>query len=203
MNDYQSRQSQFELFPSSRQDSALENDKKAGQLKNLTVAPENIIVVSIVLIITLVVIFSFGVEKGKRLALKNSGVEAGQTAESADETVIVQENLLNNPEVVPADQHTEMVQPDVTEDKQEILRIPELERQLDNKNYTIQVASFKTEEYAKKEIEALEKKGFTASMVAKGDYMIVCVGRFEGKDEAKRFAERLKHQYNDYLVRRF
>ena len=72
----------------------------------------------------------------------------------------------------------------------------------ESKPYTIQVASYKDVKYAEKEAVGLKKKGYETLIMAKGDYSILCVGKFPSKDEASSFARRLKSQYKDYVVRR-
>ena len=70
------------------------------------------------------------------------------------------------------------------------------------KPYTIQVASFKSEIYARKEAQDLEKKGHQSLIASKGKHFIVCVGKFVSENEAKIFSGQLKKQYKDCLVRR-
>ncbi len=75
----------------------------------------------------------------------------------------------------------------------------------DNKRYyTIQVASFKKEKNAKIEAERLKGKGIGVDIfvLPKGEYSIVCVGRFLKKDDAKEFSVKIKDRYKDYLIRR-
>ena len=73
---------------------------------------------------------------------------------------------------------------------------------LKNKTYTIQVASFKREEYALAEAQDLKKKGHDILVLGKGQHFIVCVGKFLSENEAKIFSGKLKKQYKDCLVRR-
>lgn len=69
--------------------------------------------------------------------------------------------------------------------------------------YTIQVASFKTIEYANQEASLLKKKGYDIFVINKGSYVIVCVGKFFRQTEAKATLGELKKKYRDCLVRRF
>ena len=73
---------------------------------------------------------------------------------------------------------------------------------VDDKKYTIQVASFKTDLNANKEADSLKGKGFETSVLRKGSYSIVCVGKFQRKEEAKQFSRKLRNRYKDCLVRR-
>jgi hypothetical protein len=69
--------------------------------------------------------------------------------------------------------------------------------------YTIQVASFKLgSKYADKEMSNLKSSGHETFILPKGNFSIVCIGKFKGKAEAQQFSKKLKSKYNDCLVRR-
>lgn len=68
--------------------------------------------------------------------------------------------------------------------------------------YTIQVATFKTKTYAQKEAERLKKKGVDALIIPRGKHVIVCVGNFSKKQEAKVILSQLRKTYHDCFVRR-
>ena len=71
------------------------------------------------------------------------------------------------------------------------------------KLFTIQVASFKLKANAQREAARIKRMGHEdIFVVPKGNYSIVCVGKFAQRDEAKKFSGRLKEKYNDCLVRR-
>ncbi|MCK5581683.1 MAG: SPOR domain-containing protein, partial [Candidatus Omnitrophica bacterium] len=67
--------------------------------------------------------------------------------------------------------------------------------------YTVQVASFRKKVYAEKEAMDLKKKGYEIFVVPKGDYSIVCVGKFAYKNEANQMSRKLRKRYKDCLVR--
>ncbi|MCR4337618.1 MAG: SPOR domain-containing protein, partial [Candidatus Omnitrophica bacterium] len=68
--------------------------------------------------------------------------------------------------------------------------------------YTVQVASYKKEDQAKDAAAKLQKKGYESLVLPKGDYSIVCVGRFNKKSEAQNLSRKLKKDYKDCLVRK-
>ena len=68
--------------------------------------------------------------------------------------------------------------------------------------YTIQLASYKKESSAKKEAEALKKKGFLPLVLNKGEYTIVCVGNFKYKNNASPLLPELRKRYQDCFVSR-
>lgn len=197
------KHSQFELFPSSAPKSS-EALKSPQPFKDLTLTAENIIVLCIIFLVVLVVSFSFGVERGKRVAL-NKLSQGELTASSASN------QSANDPsEIVtvlgePASTPTEVKLLATPETKEEVIQIelPEVVSEASQeKPYTIQVASFKLGKNAQKEAELLEKNGYEAYVLEKGTHSIVCVGKFSQQDEAKKFSRKLKSKYKDSLVRR-
>lgn len=192
--------SQFELFPQSSQNTSGPRGA-AFTLRDLTISVENIIVVCIFFIMAVVLFFSLGVERGKRLAEKAGPVE--------QETLVIEASP-ENPDVTvqktePAAasrqaRETTKSSPEVQQ--QEFIPVPnDLKEAIDNQ-YTIQVASFKQEKYAQEEASNLQKNGFESFVLLKGSHTIVCVGKFEEMGQAKKFSSRLKNKYKDCLVRR-
>jgi len=194
------KQSQFELFPGgSSKPSGLGQPRLL--FKDLTLSLENIIVLCIVLIMVLVFFFSMGVEKGRRIAgileTQDSAALEGQTDEAIGFLGISEESM--DRQSAASDQ---IDQKSITEENIEILEIPEIEENIIENNYTIQVASFKLEKNARREAEMLKGIGYDIFVMSKGNYSIVCVGKFAQRQEAKRFAGKLKSKYKDCLVRR-
>jgi len=68
--------------------------------------------------------------------------------------------------------------------------------------YAIQVASFKTDSYAKKEVEILKARGYKALTLDKGAHVIVCVGDFKNEAEAQSMLSALRRYYKDCRIRR-
>jgi cell division septation protein DedD len=203
MNINRRNQSQFELFPgSSRQNPEIE--KTSCLIKDLTLSLENIIVLCIVFIMTLVIFFSFGVEKGKR------SVFASNTPDHSD-AVAVQDGSVE-PQAVKdtqmAQEGERVVFPvdmpqEISEENTPAFQPPVEKTEEQEKLFTIQVASFKREESAKREADRLKGIGHDdAFVLPKGSHSIVCVGKFAQSNDAKKFSNRLKKQYNDCLVRR-
>lgn len=69
-------------------------------------------------------------------------------------------------------------------------------------NYTIQLASYQSKTYAEKQAGLLKKKGFTALVLLKGSYTILCVGNFANKETARPLLSELKKKYHDSFIRR-
>ncbi len=151
----------------------------------------------------MVLSFSLGVERGKRLAglpkedtdFKEKFVESKPQEEiqHAVDVKTVSENVSQPKEI-------------------ELIALVELaNKEPENalktfaeKAYTIQVASFKKEQYAKKEANILRNNGYRNQdifVLDKGKYSIVCVGSFHEKDQAKLLLGKLKKRYKDCLIR--
>lgn len=69
-------------------------------------------------------------------------------------------------------------------------------------NYTIQVASISRNKNVKSELASLRNKGYTAFSLVKGKYTVICVGKFEEKEDAKVKLQKLKTRYPDCQIRR-
>jgi len=199
MNISSDNQSQFELFPGGSQKQP-EIGKPRLLLKDLTLSLENIIVVCIVFVMSVVLFFSFGVERGKKLVEREVFQKEMSPTKNENTTIIVQSLQA---QTGPKDQGViSQVQGETKfiEEKNEVLEIP-LEEILQDV-YTIQVASFKLEKNAQREADSLKDIGYESFVVPKGNYSIVCVGKFLAHYQAKELAQRLKPRYRDNLVRR-
>lgn len=207
MNINPIKQSQFELFPSSNRDPK-EAEHREIVFNQLVLTLENVVVLGIVFIMTGVIFFSFGVERGKRLspivAVANAGVEEKNPSQINKNAVSLNPSK-PTPGVVdePVDLQQETENVVAPSPKEEILEIPLEQLEIAEKMFTVQVASFKQEKSAQQEAEKLQKIGHETFVVAKGSYSIVCVGKFDAKDAAQKFAtNKLKSKYKDFLIRR-
>jgi hypothetical protein len=198
MNINRYRQSQFELFPGAS-GSHRDSGKKDRLIKDLTLSLENISVLGIIFVMILVLFFSFGVERGKKIAM-------GSNVPENDQFVPVGENIAEEKQTSVGQTPVEekLAIPTDVPNEEETISQPPLEKNEEQEQlFTIQVASFKLKKNAEKEAEHLKGLGLEdAFVVPKGTYSIVCIGKFLERDEAKVFSNRLKNRYNDCLVRR-
>ena len=203
MNINPRRQSQFELFPKSSKNSP-ETWKTSHLTKDLTLSLENIIVLCIIFVMALVLFFSFGVERGKKIALLSPTKDEVNIVQTANGDTVKQP-VQSDPQaqkeervVFPVDMPVEIL-----EEGESVFRPPLEKTEEQEKLFTIQVASFKLEKNAKREAGRLKDIGHDDTFVVpKGNYSIVCVGKFMQRNEAKKFSSKLKKRYNDCLVRR-
>jgi len=71
-----------------------------------------------------------------------------------------------------------------------------------DKPYTIQVASYRTRDLAEKEISRIKATGYSADIIKKGDYFILCVGSFATKDASKQTLAAMEKRYKGCLIRK-
>lgn len=196
------KQSQFELFPGSPARSP-EKSRQRFTLAHVTLSFENLIVLGVVFIMLMVVAFSWGVEKGKRMIRNDLKQAIGKENLQAS-------NVYPNPEMTgEAEEKKETVSALYSpqeEEPSDNTAVDPIQTQLVpekgvDKGYTVQVASFRKESFAQEETKALEGKGYEVFVLPKGKYYIVCVGTFAESREAKAFSQRLKLKYKDCFIR--
>ena len=69
-------------------------------------------------------------------------------------------------------------------------------------NYTIQVASISNSKNVAEELSKLKNKGYTAFSLAKGKYTVICVGRFNAREDAQINLAKMKNSYPDCQIRK-
>ncbi len=209
------RQTQFELFPGTPQQT-VKRSKTPFLKTRLSLSLENIGILGILMVVSMVASFSIGVERGKR------------TARPAPERGIRTAALRSPvPKTLPAEPAREQASPQVSppaEEKRdwrsekpemEIARMSvplpgaaetqagREENPADEKAgmYTVQVASFRKDKFAQQEAKTLKKKGYEIFVIPKGKYSIVCVGRFSQRRQAQDFSAELRKKYKDCIIR--
>ncbi|MFH1847621.1 MAG: SPOR domain-containing protein [Candidatus Omnitrophota bacterium] len=68
--------------------------------------------------------------------------------------------------------------------------------------YTIQIATFKSEALARKEIENAGDMGLRMRISEMNGYYQVWAGEFSKKEDAQRYAQKLKDRYKDCFIRK-
>jgi len=198
MNVKRKKQSQFELFPGtagSNQDSG----KKDRLIKDLTLSLENISVLCIIFVMVLVLFFSFGVERGKRIVAYANTPESEKSVQSG----ITSSDIKNEQVTQMRSADKSVIPKDVVNENVVISTQPLKKNEENDGVFTIQVASFRLKKNAEKEAEHLKGIGLEdAFVVSKGSYTIVCVGKFLERSDAKLYSNKLKNRYDDCLVRR-
>lgn len=145
----------------------------------LTLSYENLMILAIGLIMMFIVCYSLGVEKGRQLVKINT-------------EVIETEQL--KIEETPKSKAPQPLQ------KRPRVRVAQTQGQPKPPAY-IQVATFRTDKYAKKEMRRLKNKGYQSFLVLRGGFREVCVGGYRDKDQAREALQELKKMYADCFLR--
>ena len=195
---------QYQLFPSNS--ATLENEQKPKfLLANLTLSLESLVILTILVIMIGLFAFSLGVERGKHL-----------TAQALDERVGAAWNLAPHKPMLPVT----MIKPivavksaliavrtmpvnsgNVTAIRQTTAKqavVPAL-----SMRFTITVASYRNEAYAKQDALGLKAKGLQSFLIKKGDFWLLCVGQYPSKENAETAVKRLQPKYKNLSIRRF
>lgn len=173
--------SQLELFSSQSKIYGQTNSSLQGRFIFRHIKDhERTILIIVAILITGLVAFSLGVEKGKGYAGNSEFVPA--TVKYDDALIAPQ------PPLRIKTKKKETIAPAVPDE--------------DNLQYTIQLASYQNNSSAKKEAETLKKKGLLPLVSSKGRYTVLCVGNFTGKRNALALLPELKKRYNDCFIRK-
>lgn len=170
---------QLELFSQSGNSSEIKKLKSNNSFLTYIWNYEKTILIIISFVITGIISFSLGVERGKKLMVlrNNSRLDVASSVYTPV------------PEPTPRQTSSEEKYKSATED-------------FVSPSYTIQLASYKTKTYAQKQAEILKKKGLLPLVLSKGNYTVLCVGRFSSKETARPLLSELKKQYRDCYLRR-
>ena len=148
---------------------------------------EQIILVSIALILLWCFIFFLGILRGKSLGseLAGSVIERRIAQGVPKRTVVAPEPLALNQPARPASfisKAQETANP--------------------GKPYTIQIATYKKRDLAEKEVVTLRHSGYYSTLIFSGGYYQVCVGQYATKEEAKKDLKILSARYKGPYLRR-
>ncbi|MDD5504544.1 MAG: SPOR domain-containing protein [Candidatus Omnitrophica bacterium] len=150
---------------------------------------EHITFVFIGFIVLSAIVFSIGVEKGK--SLSPLGAVDTQLLPSSGGKVQFEENAVSGEPVPPRLK--------IREDASALSgpAVPE-----DVFLFTVQIASYAREDTAVKQVGILKARGNEAFVLKKGDYYIVCVGRFKNKQDADARVKTMRKVYADCISRK-
>lgn len=192
--DINFKQSQFELFPHSHQDT-VEPHKPKFFLSRVTLNFENLIILTICFFIVMILSFSLGMERGKRTA--TDIIADSETVSNLGMQMPAKEDTEPKEIVYPATavMLAHAAEKTISTD-QEVIGLS------GENHFTVQVASFKTKKFAEMEADSLRQRGYDSFILPKGSHIIVCVGRFSNRNEAVAFSDQLKNQYKDCFARR-
>lgn len=175
---------QLELFPGAVERHEASTKRSRFFDNCFVLNTEHIIVLLVVLLMVGVFSFSLGVEKGKRISVVSEVKESPALEERIEEAEVIAEPTPTSVSTPTANVPTQ---------------VPDIKKEIDL--YTIQVASLKNRDSADQEAKKLENKGYETVILKKGNWLVLCVGKFSNKAEAETFRKELKKKYRDCLIR--
>lgn len=186
--------SQLELFTKSEGAQEL-NVSKPGFLARIR-NYERALLVVIVFIISSIVFYCLGIEKGKKMVSAVGSFDLAANDRASKPAVVVPEAPAVNAAPAPAVKN-------IPVQNAAVENIPKPVQALEAMGYyTVQVASYKNKQAAQKEVDFLKKNGYASLVISKGSYVVVCVGNFNNKEKAKLVMGKLKNKYQDCMLRR-
>lgn len=162
----------------------------------ITVSYDVLVVVVITALMLTILLYTLGIERGKHLI--NTAANQIQPVQKAQkqQTIPVKQG-----KILPAQERAKIINtrttvaPSVQNVKNEPLKT------ISNKYYTIQIASYLADKFAKAEETRWQKKGYKTLILKKGDYFVLCIGNFNDKKIADAALDNLKKYYKDCFVK--
>ena len=156
-------------------------------LLNTTV--EQIILVSIAVILVGCFVFFLGVLRGRSLSARPS--HASAQAKIPVATIAPQKTAANPSLAAKPEVRVMTINNNKVESVQNV-----------NKPYTIQISRYKKQDLAEKEAVALRRSGFYSTIDQKSGYYEVCVGQYATRDAAKKDLKIFSAKYKGCFLRR-
>lgn len=183
-------QMQLEMFPSALRRMPI---KKRGEdnLYRNRLPLEKIIIFSISFIITAVIFFSLGVEKGRHMVKVNITNHIAPIKTVPIDTKLQKTETL----IEKKEQPQQKISPDIQ-------KMPPLKIFPAKGTYTIQVATYRKTVHAQNAIDRLKEKGFRIFILPADKFVQLCVGKFMNQEEAKPVLKELRKNYADCFIRR-
>ncbi|MFO8052857.1 MAG: SPOR domain-containing protein [Candidatus Omnitrophota bacterium] len=177
----------------------IKKDKnKDPKREGIVIPVDTTILLLVVIILLLIIAFSWGVERGRKLTLRDLSIKTKRKEEVKDKKEtndrVDKEKDREKKEKIKT---KEEIEAKVEEEKGKDKTV-EIKKPL----YRIQVASFRKLASANQEAKKLRKKGYSVKVEEKGKYSVVYVGKFENKKNAEKGLKKLKKIYKDCVLRR-
>ncbi|MBN2119461.1 MAG: SPOR domain-containing protein [Candidatus Omnitrophica bacterium] len=171
--------------------------------RKIAISLDKLYLTCVLLVISLIVCFSLGIEKGKRINAAKAPESGFEPSTEISLKPIESRKIIDNT-TKPADTPKKVIPKTASTQKEPLKKLEEEESPTKKPNlyYSIQVASYNRADIAQAEAERLKNKGFGPVIIKKGKYIALCVGRFEAYSEAKTLAKSLKTYYSDCFVRK-
>jgi cell division septation protein DedD len=189
---------QLELFS---KDNNTQADKAAasGSLFTTLWNYEKLIFLIIGFIVTGVISYCLGVERGKNIARLNIAAPDGLSSPAGGQPAT---QLDPSPLTVEAPAGSAIMVKKAAPAAIEKTKYSTAPLKNAGTKFTIQIASYKQKSSAQKEATQLKKKGLPTTVIPLNGYSVICIGSFSDKEKAKSLLTEIKKQYRDCFIRR-
>ena len=190
---------QGDLFgPTPIQTASLQNTSKLAFLekRQISIRMDQALAGMIALLVIYVLIFSFGVEKGKRLGMAELKAERAKNQRMVHE---LSEKLFSNtgvpasalpqPAVIASLKETKEVVPSKSDETQAVSSAA-----APAGKFTIQHVTYHSKQAAEREMKRLAEKGYQSFVIPKGRFWQVCINGFDSRKQATELLSSLKAQ---------
>lgn len=157
----------------------------------VTLRLDHLFMIGISALVLYVLVFSFGVEKGKQFALRELRAERARREQIIRALVPPKsdEEPVTKAVFVPSPASKKSVSPGETQKKKSQPATSEIEKQLSSPStlgkYTIQLITFTSKPRALEEIKRLKGLGYQAYLIPSKKFFQVCVDAFQNMKEAE------------------
>lgn len=190
-----------------------EDSKLLKRRYGITLPVDTLILVSVVIMLLIIIAFSWGVERGRKIAsltlakqqadslVEFNGTLANATAKAYldinNETTV--KPLKPVAQARPQKNNTTQSQDQTGAEKD----TDDDSDQIDGAegNYVIQVGSYVTESAAQREAKKLKDNGYNVDISQKGKYVVIFVGDYKNKQDAQKNVDSLKKRYKDCFIK--
>lgn len=211
---------QSDLFEMTQQFRPAQNAQRLAFLERtkITFRLDQLLAAAIAMLILYVMVFTLGVEKGKRYAtaeIKAERVKREKITEELGQKIVqVKEAYRDQLERSTVQEHAGSVRSQpfsvspvrltapvatardentvVSGERGSEVRLGAGSKATEAKKYTIQIATYTSKGVAKEIVDKLNNKGKKGYIVSSGKYLLVCVEKFETKDMANKVLKELK-----------
>jgi cell division septation protein DedD len=211
--DVKNQQIEFDVFPKDHKSGyaylgniKTETHQEASSV-NVVFSHQSVIIIFICAVMLLIASFTLGVEKGKLIAkdtLTMEKISSDRAAAVPPLSAATTTKVLN---VLPETQKPNGLaivkeEPSSTPLVPASMVAQPKEHLLPQSGYTIQIATVKTDQAAKKMAEILTKKGWTSFTKPSGKYIVVLAGNYSRKEDAQIKLKELKKTYSDCFIKK-
>ena len=206
------KEQQFDLFPANS--ATLEDiNKPRFLLASLTLSTESLVILSILGIMIALFSFSLGVERGKTLAaqsLDEKVAAAWNVGGRRLATVAAVPQAVKAPIVTSPTRTSTITRAGFVPRTTSVALKPAVAKAAPVAaaasaagKWTVQVATYRNENYAQQEALGFKAKGYPTFIIKSKDFYLVCVGQFGSQPQADSFFKKIQAKYQGSQVRRF